>query len=89
MPKEKHGGRQKGTPNKKTQELHEMCEKMGLNVFEGMIQIAIEDKDPDTRFDKLERIAPYLYPKRKSLDISSEDEKGFQIVIKDYTRKDE
>jgi hypothetical protein len=79
----RHGGRQKGTPNKSTQSLFEICEKHGLNVFESMAKMATEDKlDPDVKFARLEALAQYLYPKRKAVEIPAE---GLTFVIKDYT----
>lgn len=61
-------GRRKGTPNKRTA-LHDICEGHGLNVFDEMVKIAAQEKDKDKRFDKMERIAPYLYAKQKEAPI--------------------
>lgn len=41
--RQKTGGRKKGTPNKSTMTVAELCEKMGLNVIENMILFAKGD----------------------------------------------
>lgn len=79
----KSGGRQKGTLNKDSQDLFAICEKHGVNVFEAMVMIAIECDDHNERFEKLKEIAPYLYAKRKQLDVGLDPEKNkIEIIIK-------
>lgn len=39
----KYGGRKKGTPNKSTMTVAELCEKYGLNVIENLIHYAMGD----------------------------------------------
>jgi hypothetical protein len=39
----KTGGRQKGTPNKKTQDVMEVCERLGLNPIEVLARFALGD----------------------------------------------
>jgi len=39
----RHGGRSKGTPNKKTQEVQRMLEGLGCDPLEGMARIAMND----------------------------------------------
>lgn len=85
-PKPEGSGRKKGTPNKKTQDLFEICEKAGLNVFEGMVEIAINCEDPEKRYPKLVELAKYLYPKRKELDIQGALE-PIEVILRDYTSK--
>lgn len=36
----KHAGRQKGTPNRKTQDLHELAERLNVNPFEILLHYA-------------------------------------------------
>jgi len=86
----KLGGRQKGTPNKDTQALFDICAKHGVNVFEGMVMIAAQDPDPDRKFEKLEKIAQYLYPKRKAIEATLDPEGGggFVIKIENYSQKE-
>lgn len=68
----KLGGRQKGTPNKDTRTLLEICEQRNLNVFEAMVELAIVEEDDCKKFDRLKEIAQYLYPKRKAIEHSGE-----------------
>lgn len=64
------GGRQKGTPNKKTQSLLEKCAALDFDPFNAMLEIA---KDPthEHRVAALKEVCQYLYPKRKSLEHSA------------------
>lgn len=81
---QKTGGRVKGTPNKDTQSLFETCEKHGVDVFEAMVICVKEATTTADRFAYLKDLAPYLYPKRKSVEISGDEGRGFELVIKDY-----
>lgn len=40
-PRPENAGRKKGTPNKKTQAIQDILDRMGCNVFEGMAKIAM------------------------------------------------
>jgi hypothetical protein len=82
----KDAGRKKGTPNKKTEALEEICARHGLNPFEGMVKLALEADDINIRFNSLKEICQYLYPKRKALEVSSSNE-GFKIVLEDFASK--
>lgn len=64
----KTGGRQKGTPNKKT-DLFRMCEERGICVFTELLNGAASEDDPDKRFLKFKDIAPYLYAKKKEIEL--------------------
>lgn len=79
-------GRKPGTPNKKTQDLFRICEERGLNVFESMVELALEAVD-EVKFNRLREIAQYLYPKRKAIEHSIDEENGFKILIEDYRKK--
>jgi len=83
----KSGGRVKGTPNKSTQDLFDICEKHNCNVFESMVILAVQEPDESKKFERLREIAQYLYPKRKAIEVSSEDDRGFVIKIEDYGSK--
>lgn len=65
----KSGGRQKGTPNKKTN-LFEMCSEKGINVFAELLDGAAAETDPDKRFLKFKDIAPYLYARKKEVEVT-------------------
>lgn len=60
-----NSGRRKGTPNKSTQTLSQMCEEMSFDPFKAMLTLAKEgDKD------MLKEVCTYLYPKRKAIEHS-------------------
>lgn len=65
----RYGGRQKGTLNKATADLFEICQKHKVNVFEGLIMLC-KSADGSVRFSALKECAQYLYPKRKALEVS-------------------
>jgi hypothetical protein len=87
-PKPEKSGRKKGTPNKETQDLFAICEKHNVNVFESMVILAVQEVDINKKFERLTKIAPYLYAQRKAVELSNDEEKGFKIVIEDFRSKD-
>jgi len=67
----KAGGRKKGTPNKKTQNLMELIEEKhkGFDPVLEMINIYMDNATPtDLKVNILKDITPYIYPKRKSIE---------------------
>src|SRR5574344_3013784 len=80
----KTGGRQKGTPNKKTQELMELIEAnyKGFNPVLELIKIAMDKNTPlDLKASVLKDVASYIYPKRKAIDAKLEDNLQRVIVV--------
>lgn len=73
-------GRKKGTPNKKTQSLMELCDSGGFTPFEDMLKLT-HHPDPELSFHALKEVCQYLYPKRKALEHSGPD--GGPIETKD------
>lgn len=71
-PRPEGAGRKKGTPNKSTQDLFEKCRSKGIDVFEALLDIAINSPKEDNRLHALKDLANYLYPKRKALEHSGE-----------------
>lgn len=70
----KTGGRQTGTPNKRTQELVERLEALGCDPIEGMAQIAMDNSNPpELRGRMYAELAGYLFPKRKATEIKVDD----------------
>lgn len=65
------GGREKGTPNKKTEALIAICEKHGVEPFEGMVLMAKTCSDFDLKFQILREICHYIHPKRKAIELST------------------
>lgn len=76
----KTGGRAKGTPNKKTTELMELLGD--YNPIQRLIEIA---QDENTSLDMQVKInldlLPYIYPKRKSIDMNSGESPEVKIYI--------
>lgn len=76
--RQKHGGRQKGTKNKRTIErelkekaLNEALSKEGLTPLEFMLQVMRDEKQPMIlRVDMAKAAAPYLHAKRAPEDSS-------------------
>lgn len=72
-PRPVSSGRKKGTPNKKSEALLDVCERLNLNPFEAMAQIALDhSQEPGLRFNALKEICQYVYPKRKAIEHSGE-----------------
>lgn len=79
----KSGGRKKGSVNKETKTLQEICAKHGVNPFEAMVILAASELDPDKRFDKLDRLLPYLEAKRANVNVGIDPEKNrIEVIIK-------
>jgi hypothetical protein len=69
----KTGGRKKCTPNRATLTLKEKLETMGCDPLLELAKIAMNEKNPiGIRVLCLSEIAPYVYPKRKPVDMSSD-----------------
>jgi hypothetical protein len=78
-PGERRGGRQKGTPNKKTANVQEKLDKLGCDPIEGMARIAIEAmeiKDYQLAGNMLKELAQYVAPKRKAMEVSGSEDGG-------------
>ncbi len=64
-----NAGRKKGTPNKSTQSILELCEAMNFSPIEAMLKIA-SNQVHEKNFEALKEVCTYIYPKRKSLEHS-------------------
>ncbi len=75
-PRPEGAGRKKGTPNKKTLEVHEILAKHNFNVIEELIELynrtGNEDATAGVAVKCLTELASYCYPKRKALEVSGE-----------------
>lgn len=103
-------GRPKGIPNRRTQELFEKAEELGVNPFEILLLFAKGDFNslgyreyqhkqigdsvieeltisPELRQRAAEKACEYLYPKRKAVELSTDDEKGSVIFKLAYPEK--
>lgn len=91
----KVGGRKKGTSYKKT--LEQIAEKNGVHFFEVLCQFANGDYEalgmikghisPKMRLDAVMQGCKYLYATKKAVEVSNGDDKGFRIIVEDYTGK--
>jgi hypothetical protein len=72
-PGERRGGRQKGTPNKVTQEIVEKLRALGCDPLEGMARIAMDpESKPELRLKAYVELAQYVAPKRKALEMTGD-----------------
>lgn len=79
----KTGGRKKGTPNRATLTLKEKLDAMGCDPLIELAKIAMNEKNPiEIRVRCLSEIAPYVYPKRKPIDMSSDQPSVTNVITK-------
>jgi len=70
MAGKKTGGRQAGTPNKRTIEIQEILAELNCNPIEGMARIAMDEKNsPELRGKMYSELAQYVAPKRKAIEV--------------------
>jgi hypothetical protein len=67
----KSGGRIKGVPNRKTEELQDKCLRLNIDPFERLLILANHENDA-IALGALKEVCQYLYPKRKALEHSGE-----------------
>jgi multidrug resistance efflux pump len=79
---EKLGGRQKGTPNKKTLiKADDLLLELDVNPIQRLIEIAESDEATiDHKINCYKEIVKYTYPKLKSQDIHIEQYESQNIV---------
>ena len=66
----KTGGRKRGTPNKRTQQVAEVLRELHCNPIRGMAEIASNKRHPiELRAKMYAELAHYVYPKRKAVDM--------------------
>jgi hypothetical protein len=71
---ERRGGRQIGTPNKKTQAVADTLAELGCNPIKGMAKIAMDESQPmQLRATMYRELAQYIAPKRKAVEVTGED----------------
>ena len=65
----KSGGRESGTPNKRTQEVKDRLEELGCDPIEGMAKLAMNDDTPkELRGQMYKELAQYVAPKRRAIE---------------------
>lgn len=69
----KTGGRQKGTLNRKNQEMQAKIEAEGITPLDYMLRLLRDDQQPrDMRFEAAKAAAPYIHPRLNATDHSGE-----------------
>jgi hypothetical protein len=68
--KTKTGGRKKGTPNRRTAEFHEALQDLNLDVPLKLAEL-LPSLEPAKQADLCVQLLPYLYPRRKALEMNS------------------
>jgi len=64
----KTGGRVRGTPNRRTQDIQSLLARMGCDPIEGMARIAMDPLNPvEVRARMYAELAGYVAPKRKAV----------------------
>lgn len=80
------GGRPPGAKNKRT-DLHAKCDKVGLDVFERLLELALAHRDSEEEWGKLIQLAQYLYARPKDEgDIGKLTPEQVRELIKEWTR---
>ena len=78
----KTGGRLSGTPNKRTQDLQQRLESLGVDPVMGLAAIANDDAAPlELRARVQIELLSYLFPKRKALDVGTTNQQPISIRI--------
>src|SRR5260370_8597365 len=75
QPGERRGGRQRGTPNKKTREFMESVAASGLVPLEYMLKILRDEKQPqEVRIEMAKAAAPFVHPRLAAMKGSGDKE---------------
>ena len=78
----KTGGREKGTPNRKSLEIQEVLFNLGVDVVGQLVEL-LPELDADKRASVLLDLMHYIYPKRKAVEICERDfQARTQVVIR-------
>jgi hypothetical protein len=72
-PGERRGGRQKGTPNKKTRAFMESVEASGLVPLEYMLAVMRDETAPPERRDEMAKAAaPFVHPRLAAVKVQGD-----------------
>ena len=78
----KAGGRQKGTPNKKTVALLEMWDELKYDPAHAL-NVLLPELEPKQQADIHLKLMEYKYPKRKAVEISGPDSGPLDVSSSD------
>lgn len=76
----KTGGRQKGTPNKRTRELNEIFESINFNIPERLAAI-IPALPLEKQADVYLKLMEFQYPKRKAVEVKDESTSTHSLLV--------
>lgn len=76
---QKTGGRKKGTPNKKTQDVQAKLDAIGCDPITSLALLAQTSEDEGIKVQCLKEIAQYVLPKRRAIEHSGTD--GGPLVV--------
>ena len=82
----KKGSRNKGSKVSASEKLRQVEEQLGVAVdpLEGMAHIAVDpNNDVQTKLSALRELAKYVYPQRKAVDMSIEEDRGEATAMSD------
>ncbi len=68
-------GRTRGSLNKKTQDLYDLCTKERVNPFQALLKLCKHDDDT-IRLQALKEACKYLYPQRKAIEMKQDEEQN-------------
>lgn len=81
-PGERRGGRQKGTPNKKTQEKINAIVNSGLTPLDYMLSVLRDESLPDDmRLQAARDSAPYVHPRLSATNMNLKSSSGLNLSI--------
>ena len=81
-PGERRGGRQKGTPNKRTLDVADRLKTLGCDPIEGMALIAMDESNtPELRGKMFSELAQYIAPKRKAVEHSTDPDAPMKLEV--------
>lgn len=82
MNRTKTGGRQKGTPNKRSLDVAEKLAALGCDPISGMAMIAMsQENEISLRARMFIELAQYIHPKRKALDVSTTPTQSIEDLL--------
>ncbi len=78
----KTGGRERGTPNKRTQAVIDQLTALDCDPIEGMAKIALDEKNSsELRGRMFSELAQYIAAKRKAIEHSGESGEPVTFVM--------
>jgi hypothetical protein len=70
---QKTGGRRSGTPNRRTNVLSDILDELNIDLPTRIFEI-LPTLTPEKQIDVLLQLMPFMYPKRKAVEITPVDE---------------